>query len=105
LRGANRSTSDRSSLPQKILVIFQATLSVVLLAGAGLLTRNIENMQHQDLGYGTDHRVVINLIGPFNSYSQPKLDAMYRDLQQRLAHIPRVESAACALCATARQLG
>ena len=38
LRGANRSTRDRSSLSQKILVIVQATLSVVLLAGAGLLT-------------------------------------------------------------------
>jgi predicted permease len=99
LRGANRSTSDRSSLSQKILVIFQATLSVVLLAGAGLLTRSIQNMQHQELGYGTDHRVMISLIGPFNTYPQPKLDALYRDLQQRLAHIPGVESAVLALYA------
>ena len=35
LRGANRTTRDRSSLSQKILVIVQATFSVVLLAGAG----------------------------------------------------------------------
>jgi hypothetical protein len=34
LRGANRSTRDRSSLPQKALVVFQAALSLVLLAGA-----------------------------------------------------------------------
>src|SRR6201994_2438991 len=72
LRGANRSTSDRSSLSQKILVIFQATLSVVLLAGAGLLTRSIENMQHQNLGFETDHRALVSLIGPFNSYPKPK---------------------------------
>ena len=31
LRGVNRSTRDRSSLPQKSLVVFQAALSVVLL--------------------------------------------------------------------------
>jgi len=99
LRGANRSTHDRSSLSQKILVILQATLSIVLLAGAGLLTRSLMNMQHQNLGYETDHRAVIGLIGPFNSYPQPKLDAMYRDLQDRLAHIPGVESAALALYA------
>ena len=37
LRGANRSTRDSSSLPQKALLIFQATISVVLLAGAGML--------------------------------------------------------------------
>ncbi|MGA9245969.1 MAG: ABC transporter permease, partial [Silvibacterium sp.] len=61
LRGANRSTHDRSSFPQKILVVFQATLSVVLLAGAGLLTRSLMNMQHQDFGYDTDRRVTISL--------------------------------------------
>ena len=96
LRGANRSTHDRSSLPQKILVVFQATLSVVLLAGAGLLTRSLMNMQHQDFGYDTDRRVTISLTAPYSAYSQPKLDAMYRELQDRLSHMPGVERAALA---------
>jgi hypothetical protein len=39
LRGASRSTSDSSSVPRKTLLVFQATLSVVLVAGAGMLTR------------------------------------------------------------------
>lgn len=99
LRGANRSTHDRSSLSQKILVILQATLSVVLLAGAGLLTRSLINMQHQNFGYETDHRVVIALTAPYSSYSQPRLDAMYRELQDRLSHMPGVEKAALALYA------
>jgi predicted permease len=97
LRGANRSTRDNSSLSQKILVVVQATLSVVLLAGAGLLTRSLEKLQHQDFGYETDHRVTISLTAPFPSYPQPRLDAMYRELQDRLAHIPRVQRAALAL--------
>lgn len=96
LRGANRTTRDRSSFSQKILVIVQATLSVVLLAGAGLLTHSLQKLQHQDFGYETDHRVTISLTAPFSSYPQPKLDAMYRDLQDRLSHIPGVESAALA---------
>ena len=96
LRGANRSTHDRSTLPQKILVIFQATLSVVLLAGAGLLTRSLMKMQNQDFGYELDRRVTITLSAPFNSYSKPKLDAMYRELQDRLSHMPGVERAALA---------
>ncbi|HVW77386.1 MAG TPA: ABC transporter permease [Alloacidobacterium sp.] len=99
LRGANRSTHDRSSLSQKILVIVQATLSIVLLAGAGLLTRSLQKMQHQELGYDTDHRVLVSLTGPFSSYSTPKLDAMYRELQDRLSHMPGVESSALALYA------
>ena len=35
LRGANRSTRDSATLPQKVLVVVQATLSIVLLAGRG----------------------------------------------------------------------
>jgi predicted permease len=97
LRGSNRTTSDRSSLSQKILVIVQATFSVVLLVGAGLLTRSLQKLQHQDFGYQTDHRVTVHLSGPFSSYPQPKLDAMYRELQDRLAHIPGVERADLAL--------
>jgi len=96
LRGANRSTRDRSSFSQKILVIVQATLSVVLLTIAGLLTRSLDKLQHQDFGYETDHRVTISLTAPFSSYSQPQLDAMYRELQDRLSHIPGVERAALA---------
>ena len=96
LRGANRSTHDRSSFPQKILVVFQATLSVVLLAGAGLLTRSLMNMQHQGFGYDTDRRVTISFTAPYSTYPPPKLDAMYRELQDRLSHMPGVERAALA---------
>jgi predicted permease len=97
LRGANRSTRDQSSFSQKALVIVQATISVVLLAGAGLLTRSLSNLQHQDFGYETENRVAIALTAPYSSYPQPKLDAIYRELQDRLAHIPGVERAGLAL--------
>ncbi len=97
LRGANRSTKDRSSLSQRILVIVQATLSVVLLAGAGLLTHSLQKLEHQDFGYEIDHRVLLSLTAPFASYTTPQLDARYRELENRLAHIPGVERAALAL--------
>ena len=50
MRGANRSTRDRSSLLQRSLVILQAALSVVLLIGAGLLGKSLNKLQHQNLG-------------------------------------------------------
>jgi predicted permease len=96
LRGANRSTKDRSSFSQRALVVMQAALSVVLLTGAGLLTRSLQKLQHQDFGYETDHRVTISLAAPFGSYPPLKLDALYRELQDKLAHLPGVERAALA---------
>jgi predicted permease len=97
LRGANRSTRDSATLPQKILVVVQATLSIVLLAGAGLLTRSLRNMEHQSFGFETDHRISIVMNGPPASYSEAQLDPLYRSLQDRLAAIPGVERAALAL--------
>jgi predicted permease len=97
LRGANRSTRDSATLPQKILVVVQATLSIVLLAGAGLLTRSLSNLEHQNFGFETDHRVGIVINGPSASYNEPQLNALYNELQARLTHIPGVERAALAL--------
>ncbi len=97
LRGANRSTADGSALPQKIFVIVQATLSIVLLAGAGLLTRSLQKMEHQDFGFKTAHRINISVNAPFSSYPPAKLNATYQELQDRLSAIPGVERAALAL--------
>jgi predicted permease len=97
LRGANRSTRDSATLPQKMLVVVQATLSIVLLAGAGLLARSLRNLEHQSFGFETDHRLSIVLNGPPASYTEPQLDALYRELQDRLTAIPGVERAALAL--------
>lgn len=97
LRGVNRSTRDSAALPQKILVVVQATLSVVLLAGAGMLTRSLRNMEHQDFGFATRDRVSIVLNTPPASYTQEHLNALYRELEDKLAHLPGVRSASVAL--------
>ncbi len=98
MRGANRSTREHASWSQKTLyVVVQATLSrSSLLTGAGLLTRSLNNLQHQDFGYQLDHRVTLDLTAPFSSYSSAQLDAEYRELQGRLQAIPGVEHAALA---------
>ncbi|WP_348261988.1 ABC transporter permease [Telmatobacter sp. DSM 110680] len=94
LHGAGRSTRDGRALPQKALVVVQATLSVVLLTGAGLLTRSLMKMEHQNFGFETDHRVSLRVNAPFSSYSPEKLDATYRALRQRLEQIPGVQHVA-----------
>jgi predicted permease len=97
LHGVGRSTRDSRALPQKALVVVQATLSVVLLTGAGLLTRSLMKMEHQNFGFETEHRVSLRVNAPFSSYSAEKLDATYRALQERLQRIPGVQGAALAM--------
>jgi predicted permease len=95
LRGLNRSTGDRSSLSQKALLILQAALSVVLLAGAGLLTRSLNNLEHQDFGFKTDHRINV-AASPLPSYTEAQLRSLYRRLEDHLLQVPGVKRASLA---------
>jgi predicted permease len=96
LRGAGRSTSDRSSFARKALLVVQATLSVVLVAGATMLARSLNKLEHQDFGFAVDGRVVVALHNPPASYSPARLASLYRELEARLNRIPGVQSAALA---------
>src|SRR3984893_16084972 len=97
LRGSGRSISDHSSFTRKALLILQATLSVVLVAGATMLARSLNKLEHQDFGYQIQGRVLVALNNPPASYTQQKLAALYRQLEQRLNRLPGVRGSGLAL--------
>jgi predicted permease len=97
LRGANRSTRDRSSLPQKALVVFQAALSLVLLAGAILMTKSLNNLEHQDFGIATTHRYVLHLDPAGAGYTNDRLPALYREIEDRFSSLPGIANIGLAL--------
>lgn len=97
LRGSNRSTADSSGFWRKALLVTQATLSVVLLAGAAMLARSLGNLEHQDFGFQTANRITVALNSPPATYTPERLDALYRNLQDRLNQLPGVERASLAL--------
>jgi predicted permease len=97
LRGVNRSTRDSSSFSQKALLIVQATFSVVLVAGAGMLTRSLNNLEHQDFGIQTANRVTVSLNLLPATYTPARLETVYRNLEDRLTRLPGVEKAGLAL--------
>jgi predicted permease len=97
LRGSSRSTSDHSSFARKALLIVQAMLSVVLVAGATMLARSLNKLEHQEFGYQIQGRVVVSLNRPPATYTQPKLAALYRQLEERLNRLPGVQGSGLAL--------
>jgi predicted permease len=97
LRGAGRSTSDNSSFTRQALLVLQAALSVVLVAGATMLARSLDKLEHQNLGYRTDGRVVVSLNRPPATYTQPKLAALYRQLEEGMNRLPGVKGSGLAL--------
>jgi predicted permease len=97
LRGTGRSTRDRSSSFQRPLVVVQLALSVVLLAGAGLLTSSLRNLEGQQFGFVTGGRLMMKVDPAIAEYKPQQLAGLYQELEQRLAGIPGVISASLSL--------
>jgi predicted permease len=97
LRGSGRGTRDRSSFARKALLVVQATLSVVLVAGATMLARSLNKLEHQDFGYQVQGRVEVDMNRPPASYTQPRLAALYRQLEEQLNRLPGVQGSGLAM--------
>jgi predicted permease len=97
LRGSGRTAGNRSSLATKSLLVVQAALSVVLVAGATMLARSLSNLEHQDLGYEVHGRTLVSIRTPHAGYTTPKLTALNREVERRLQALPGVEGAGLAL--------
>jgi predicted permease len=97
LRGSGRGTGDRSSRARTALLIVQVTVSVVLVAASAMLARSLDNLQHQDFGYGVKGRVLIGLNRLPATYTPERLSSLYRDIEQRLSSLRGVRGAGLAL--------
>jgi predicted permease len=97
LRGSGRSTSDHASRARTALLMVQATLSVVLVAGSTMLARSLDNLEHQDFGYRVQGRVAVGLNRLPATYTLQRLSPLYRDIEQRLGRLPGVRGSGLAL--------
>ena len=93
--GSKATVSKASSRLRSVLVVTEVTLSIILLAAAGLLVRSFQALQHVDLGFTTDRVLVA-----YTEYAVEDLTGIrtrsrfYADLLDRLRAVPGVSAAA-----------
>jgi predicted permease len=77
---------------RKGLVVAQVALSLLLLIGAGLLSRSLANLQAVDLGFVPD-RVLSFAVNPaLNAYSEERKQALFDELRDGLAALPEASA-------------
>ena len=64
LKGSGRELSESSALVRlrSLLVAGEFAVAVILLVGAGLLTRSFLRVQHVDPGFSTDHALTVRIV-------------------------------------------
>jgi predicted permease len=95
-----RASGSRSSL-QKFLVASQVALSLVLLVGAGLFVRTLQNYASVTLGFSQEHILTASINPHAVGYAPERLPQLYGNLVARVESVPGVSSASVAVCALA----
>lgn len=78
----------------RALVVAQVTVSVVLLAGAGLFLRTVDNLEHQDFGFNRTHVLLVSFGEKFGGLKPEQLTGFYQKVLDRLNALPGVTAAA-----------
>jgi putative ABC transport system permease protein len=92
--GKGVSSGFRHGRLRKLLVIGEIALSLILLAGAGLLMRTMVALQTVDLGLNPDNILVIRLPLPKDRYkTAAQVQHFYGQLLPRLRTLPGVVAA------------
>ena len=82
---------------RQLLVVFQVSVAVMLVVGAGLLIKSFWLLQRVDPGFKAERVLSADLILPASKYKEPTdINNFYQQLLARIAATPGVESATIA---------
>jgi predicted permease len=89
LRSASRSVSSGARFGTT-LIAGQVALSLLLLAGASILTRSLRQTERVPLGFDRDHLISADLDISTPGYSSERLAGVVHALRDRVASVPGV---------------
>jgi predicted permease len=79
---------------RRALVVAEFALALSLLTGGGIALHSLWNVEHEDLGFRTDHLLTFSLPVPETQLAgAEQMNAFYRQLLDRIAALPGVSAA------------
>ena len=94
LKENSRNVAGSRSLFGRSLVVAQVAISLVLLIGAGLFLRTLQNLRQVDVGFNPRNVVLFRISPALNRYDRQKENLLYDQIGERLRAIAGVRSVA-----------
>jgi putative ABC transport system permease protein len=91
--GRNPGSSQRSGL-RNLLVVSEVAVALLLLVGAGLMTRSFFRLQQVDPGFAAENLLTMNIALPTQKYRRQQVNTFYDELLERVRNLPGVKSVA-----------
>jgi predicted permease len=79
---------------RKALVVSQVALSLIMLIAAALFSRSLHNLKSLELGFRQEGLLSFSLDPSLANYQPERIRRFAEDVRQRVASVPRIQSAA-----------
>ena len=94
LRAGSRGSTISAGGLRSALVVAEVALAMVLVVGAGLMTRSFVKLMQVDLGFSPEHRIALNYtISTARHQTDTDMRETYRQMLERVRQVPGVIAA------------
>ena len=91
--GRNPGSFQRSTL-RSVLVVSEVAVALLLLVGAGLMTRSFFRLQQVNPGFDAQNLLSMNIALPTQKYRKQQTNVFFDQLIERVGNLPGVKSVA-----------
>ena len=92
LIGGGKNAGRRWRL-DRALVVVQVGLSMIVLVGAGLMVRTLQNLHSINPGFDTRNVLLFSIDPTLQKYTDAQIQTLYQNVQDRVSALPGVISA------------
>jgi len=96
VRGRSAGFASRSHRLRRGLMVVETALALILLTGAGLMMRTLQELTQVETGFRADHLLTTRFMLAGEQWTPEKRIPFFADLQSRLRALPGVTNAAFA---------
>ncbi len=97
MKEGSRQAGRSSRALDRLLVVAQVALSVVLISGAGLFVRTLQKLWSVNLGYDRENVLMFSVDAKLAGYPNDGAGVVYREILQRLLALPDVRRASASI--------
>ena len=90
LRSGSRTVASGASLLQRGLVVVQASLSLVLLVGAGLFAQSLNKLETSNMHLESKNRYIIHINPQAAGYATTQVESLYRNIEAQFHELPGI---------------
>ena len=94
MKESSRSVVASRTWLSRILLVTQVAVSVVLLIGAGLFVRTLQNLRSVDVGFAPNNILLFRVNPALNRYAPERITQLYDRMTTEISSLPGVRSVA-----------